>query len=145
MLALAADRVYAREGVVLNPHYKGMGGLYGSEYWTYTLPRRVGPRTALELTDRLSAISARYARELNFVDEAFGHGAREFETGVVRRAEELADHHDFTAMLAAKWERRQADERRKPLAAYRAEELARMSENFFGLIPPITKPGSDSS
>jgi len=35
-------------------------------------------------------------------------------------------------MLAAKWERRQADERRKPLAAYRAEELARMSGNFFG-------------
>jgi putative two-component system protein, hydrogenase maturation factor HypX/HoxX len=33
MMALAADRVYARDGVVLNPHYKGMG-LYGSEYWT---------------------------------------------------------------------------------------------------------------
>jgi len=30
-LALAADRVYARDGVVLNPHYKGMGNLYGSE------------------------------------------------------------------------------------------------------------------
>ena len=42
LMALAADRVYARRGVVLNPHYKGMGGLYGSEYWTYTLPRRVG-------------------------------------------------------------------------------------------------------
>ena len=24
-----------RRGVVLNPHYKGMGMLYGSEYWTY--------------------------------------------------------------------------------------------------------------
>ena len=135
MMALAADRVYARDGVVLNPHYKGMGGLYGSEYWTYTLPRRVGTRTALELTDRLMAISARYAREINFVDEAFGHDAREFEAGVVRRAEELAHHRDFTAMLAAKWERRRADERRKPLAAYRAEELARMSENFFGPDP----------
>ena len=45
MMALAADRVYARDGVVLNPHYKGMGGLYGSEYRTYTLPRRVGTRT----------------------------------------------------------------------------------------------------
>ncbi|HET9702212.1 MAG TPA: hydrogenase maturation protein, partial [Burkholderiales bacterium] len=33
-LALAADRVLAREGVILNPHYKGMGNLYGSEYWT---------------------------------------------------------------------------------------------------------------
>ena len=42
MLPLAADCVYAREGVILNPHYKTMGCLYGSEYWTYTLPRRVG-------------------------------------------------------------------------------------------------------
>jgi putative two-component system protein, hydrogenase maturation factor HypX/HoxX len=34
------------EGVVLNPHYKSMGGLYGSENWTYTLPRRVGAAKA---------------------------------------------------------------------------------------------------
>ena len=40
--ALAADRVVAREDVVLNPYYRHMGGLYGSEYWTYLLPRRVG-------------------------------------------------------------------------------------------------------
>ena len=26
MMALAADRVFGREGIVLNPHYKGMGG-----------------------------------------------------------------------------------------------------------------------
>ena len=43
-LALAADRVWVRDGVVLNPHYKGMGNLYGSEYWTYLLPRRVTAR-----------------------------------------------------------------------------------------------------
>jgi len=30
MLALAADKVYARRWIVLNPHYKRMG-LYGSE------------------------------------------------------------------------------------------------------------------
>jgi enoyl-CoA hydratase/carnithine racemase len=41
-LALAADRVWARRGVILNPHYKNMGNLYGSEYWTYLLPRRMG-------------------------------------------------------------------------------------------------------
>ena len=40
--ALAADYVLAREDVVLNPYYGHMGGLYGSEYWTYLLPRRVG-------------------------------------------------------------------------------------------------------
>ena len=43
MLALAADEVWCRSGAVLNPHYRLMG-LYGSEYWTYTLPRRVGRR-----------------------------------------------------------------------------------------------------
>ena len=37
-LALAADHVVAREDVVLNPYYRHMGGLYGSEYWTYLLP-----------------------------------------------------------------------------------------------------------
>ena len=38
-LAMAADYVVAHEGVVLNPHYKGMG-LFGSEYWTYLSGRR---------------------------------------------------------------------------------------------------------
>ena len=37
--ALAADEVVAREDVVLNPYYRHMGGLYGSEYWTYLMPR----------------------------------------------------------------------------------------------------------
>ena len=45
MLALGADRVVLREGVVLNPHYLTMG-LFGSEYWTYVLPRRIGQRAA---------------------------------------------------------------------------------------------------
>jgi putative two-component system hydrogenase maturation factor HypX/HoxX len=49
MLALVADKVYARKGVVLNPHYKRMG--YGSEYWTYSLPKRVGQKKAIELTN----------------------------------------------------------------------------------------------
>ena len=45
-LSLAADEVWMRDGVILNPHYKDMGNLYGSEYWTYLLPARArrGPR-----------------------------------------------------------------------------------------------------
>ena len=43
MLALAADQVWCRDAAVLNPHYKLMG-LHGSEYWTYTLPRRSAHR-----------------------------------------------------------------------------------------------------
>ena len=41
MLALAGDQVRCRAGAVLNPHYRLMG-LYGSEFWTYSLPCRVG-------------------------------------------------------------------------------------------------------
>ena len=50
--AVAADHVVAREDVVFNPYYQHMGGLYGSEYWTYILPRRVGAEHAAELTSR---------------------------------------------------------------------------------------------
>lgn len=49
-LALAADLVVARDDIVLNPYYQHMGGLYGSEYWTYLLPRRVGAGMSRQLT-----------------------------------------------------------------------------------------------
>ena len=45
-LARAADLVWARAGVLLNPHYRNMGNLFGSEYWTYLLPARVGSEAA---------------------------------------------------------------------------------------------------
>ena len=64
-LALAADRVLARSGIVLNPHYRNMGNLYGSEYWTYLLPRRVGAEQARDLMARrlpLGMPEARLAR-----------------------------------------------------------------------------------
>jgi putative two-component system hydrogenase maturation factor HypX/HoxX len=135
MMALASDRVFARLGVVLNPHYSGMGGLFGSEYWTYTLPRRVGARTSLELTEGRLPISARRARDLGFLDDCFGSDMVEFEAETVRRAEELARHQDFRRLLESKRERRIADERCKPLAAYRVEELSQMSRSFFGPDP----------
>ena len=49
-LARAADEVWAREGVILNPHYKDMGNLYGSEYWSYLLPRYAGADNAVRIT-----------------------------------------------------------------------------------------------
>lgn len=66
MLALAADIVLAREGVVLNPHYKTMG-LYGSEYWTYSLPRAVGSEIAHKLTEECLPISAIQAEQYGMV------------------------------------------------------------------------------
>ena len=89
MLALAADRVYATSGVVLNPHYRSMG-LYGSEYWTYTLPRRVGQKRALELTELCQPIGAQAARQIGLLDDAFGDDAKSFEAELKERAARLA-------------------------------------------------------
>jgi putative two-component system hydrogenase maturation factor HypX/HoxX len=135
MLALAADYVYARPGVVLNPHYKSMGNLFGSEYWTYTLPRRVGLDQALELTDSCLPIGTRAAKRMGFLDDAFGESAAEFEAGLRDRARQLAEDAHFWQLLGEKNARRLAHERRKSLASYREEELAKMRVNFFGADP----------
>ncbi len=133
--AAAADRVWARQNVVLNPHYKGMGGLYGSEYWTYLLPRRVGERRALELTEGTLPLGASAAREMGLIDEIFEGTAAGFHERVVAQAEALTRDGEYWMMLAMKEAIRRHDERRKPLAQYREEELARMRENFYGPDP----------
>jgi putative two-component system protein, hydrogenase maturation factor HypX/HoxX len=135
MLALAADHVYARSGIVLNPHYRSMGNLYGSEYWTYTLPRRVGPAQALELTMSCKPIGTRAAQEIGFLDDAFGEDIEAFEAKLREQARRLASNPQFRSMLRMKHESRLDDEHVKPLASYRAEELERMRFNFFGPNP----------
>ena len=134
-LALAADRVCARDGIVLNPHYKGMGNLYGSEYWTYLLPRRVGPGEARMIVDNRLPIGARRAARIGPVDDWFAGDPEAFGAEVLRRAAALASDTDFARLLAAKNARRAVEEARKPLDAYRDEELARMKLNFFGFDP----------
>jgi putative two-component system hydrogenase maturation factor HypX/HoxX len=57
MLALGADHVLVHQGAVLNPHYQSMG-LFGSGYWTYALPRRVGRYQAERLTTDCLPIDA---------------------------------------------------------------------------------------
>jgi putative two-component system hydrogenase maturation factor HypX/HoxX len=51
MMTQAADYVWAHSSIVLNPSYKNMS-LFGSEYWTYSLPRRVGSVVADRLANR---------------------------------------------------------------------------------------------
>jgi putative two-component system protein, hydrogenase maturation factor HypX/HoxX len=135
MLALAADYVYARKGVVLNPHYRSMGGLFGSEYWTYTLPRRVGRATAAALTEECRPIGTSEAKKIGFVDDSFGGDAAEFERILRFRAAQLSKREDFWHLLREKHDRRIADEGAKPLAFYRAKELDRMRANFYGSDP----------
>jgi hypothetical protein len=130
--ALAADLVYARKGVVLNPHYKGMGKLYGSEYWTYLLPKRVGACRARDLTEALLPISTRTAHQIGLINAAFEEDAASFRHHIRELAEELARSPRYAHLLAEKRHARQTDEASKPLQAYREEELQQMWQNFFG-------------
>jgi putative two-component system hydrogenase maturation factor HypX/HoxX len=134
-LALAADLVWARAGVVLNPHYKGMGNLYGSEYWTYLLPRRAGPERARAVTEARLPMGTAEALRLGLVDERLPGDPAAFEAAVRAAAARLAADPGLEARLAEKRRRRAADEAVKPLAAYRAEELERMRLNFYGFDP----------
>ncbi|MGW2034318.1 hydrogenase maturation protein [Streptomyces sp. NPDC001811] len=130
MLALAADEVWCRTGVVLNPHYRRMG-LYGSEFWTYTLPRRVGPEQAERLTTRALPVSAATAARLGLVDRLVPAAPRDFAGEVERLATGLAAAGDLDRRIATKAAARAADERDRPLARYREAELARMHALFF--------------
>jgi len=103
-----------------------------SEDWTYKLPRRVGQRRALELTLSCRPIGTRAAREMGFLDDAFGEDTGAFEAELRKQARRLARDPEFRLRLRIKHERRLDDEYVKPLANYRAKELDRMQVNFFG-------------
>ena len=47
-------------------------GLSGSEYHTYSIPKRVGEQKAKELTSQCLPISIEYSKEIGLVDEVFG-------------------------------------------------------------------------
>ncbi len=131
MLALAADQVWCRSGAVLNPHYKLMG-LHGSEYWTYTLPRRVGAAEAARLTQACLPVRPASALRSGLVDQVITGDAPGFRAEVAALAEQLARGCDYPARLAAKARQLAAAEKQRPLASYRAAELAVMSRNFSG-------------
>ena len=134
-LARAADAVWAREAVILNPHYKNMGNLYGSEYWTYLLPRRVGMDAAQAIMRDRQPLTAQRALQTGFTDACLPGDLSAYQTEVARRAADLAAAPDFAARLTAKREARARDEAVKPLAAYREEELTQMRRNFYGFDP----------
>ena len=132
-LALAADEVWARDGVILNPHYRNMGNLYGSEYWTYLLPRRVGQDGVRQVMGNRLPIGAREAVRLGLVDRLLD--AADPLGAAMEQAHALATTDDLGARLAARNARREADEAVKSLQAYREAELERMRLNFYGFDP----------
>jgi putative two-component system hydrogenase maturation factor HypX/HoxX len=134
-LARAADEVWLREGVVLSPHYKDMGNLYGSELWTYLLPRHAGEESAKAIMDARLPMGSAKAVALGFADDRFGASGEDFLREARVRAEALVASPGWAGRLAEKRHRRAADEAIKPLSAYRCEELERMRMNFYGFDP----------
>ncbi len=134
-LARAADEVWARQGVILNPHYKDMGNLYGSEYWSYLLPRYAGADNAERITRARLPMGTGEALSLGLLDQVFAKSVDDFITMVKRHAVDLAAVPAFAPRLAIKNRRRAADELARPLQAYREQELERMHLNFYGFDP----------
>ncbi len=134
-LARAADRVWARRGVVLNPHYKDMGNLYGSEYWSYLLPRYAGHENARRIVQSRLPMGVGEGRELGLIDEIIESETQGFVTAVEQNAETMASGPDYETRVAQKNRSRQRDEKEKPLQAYRDEELEKMRLNFYGFDP----------
>ncbi|MFJ1732638.1 hydrogenase maturation protein [Streptomyces sp. NPDC088254] len=135
MLALAADEVWCRSGAVLNPHYRLMG-LYGSEYWTYSLPRRVGRAAAERLMSDALPVSAASAERIGLVDRVLAGGPAEFAAEAGALAARLAALPATASRIAAK--KADLDRLRSttPLSEYRERELARMRAIFHDPAAP---------
>lgn len=133
MMPLAADKIFARDGVIFNPHYKNMGELYGSEYWTYLLPKRVGKELAFTLTEQRLPISAKKAWQIKLIDKVLDKHHDIFNAQVKNWVDSLiADNDLLQKCLSEKAKARCNDEASKALATYRKFELTQMYENFYG-------------
>ncbi len=134
-LARAADFVWLRKGVILSPHYKDMGNLFGSEFWTYLLPRYVGAENARIIADARLPMGTREAVSLGLAEARFGETRDGFCNEAYSRAQCLSERDEFAKFLADKKSRRDSDETARPLDSYRSAELEKMRRNFFGFDP----------
>lgn len=134
-LALAADEAWAHGGVVLNPHYRNMGNLYGSEYWTWTLPRRCGAQAARDIPRERLPWGARQALQARLLDRVAGESSGELVAAVTAHARALVASGEAAVRIEAKRAQRAADEAERPLQAHADDELTRMRRNFYGFDP----------
>lgn len=130
VMAAACDQVWIRSGVVLNVHYQTMG-LYGSEYWTYVLPKRVGVENAQRLMQECMPTLASEAQDMGLADLVLPEQWSECQREIDRLCVELSEGARSSRELAAKAKARAWDERCKPLQTYRDEELSHMQRTFY--------------
>lgn len=130
ILPLACDRVVIRNGVVLNPHYDNMG-LYGSEYWTYLLPKKVGSELAFDLARECQPMLAVEAFNHGLADTLFAESWEEFHHQLFELVERVSDEAEYHDALTIKRRERASDELDKPLSDYRQQELEKMHSTFY--------------
>lgn len=129
MAALACDLVWAHGNTVLNPHYKSIG-LYGSEYWSYFLPRRVGSDMALELTERCMPVSAKSAKAIGMIDDILSPSRKGFMEEVMKNASILGKDQAFQEKIVSAKNQERCPEWHQSLELARSQELRIMRENF---------------
>ncbi|MCP4076190.1 MAG: hydrogenase maturation protein [Gammaproteobacteria bacterium] len=138
-LARAADEVWARKGVILNPHYKDMGNLYGSEYWSYLLPRFAGDENSQRISQSRLPMGLTEAKALGLVDKIIDAPRNLFYEAVQQHCKKLLNkasgNLSINQRLDKKRQQRTHDEAIKPLSAYRELELNKMKQNFYGFDP----------
>lgn len=137
-IALACDYVLIRQGVILNAHYKTLG-LFGSEYHTYLLAKKVGNNKSKELLDSCLAIGAIRALEINLVNKVFNEDKTIYQNEIIDFCENIALSDDYYDLLDKKEHSRLKDEKTKPLEEYRKEELVLMKESFFNTNSTFNK------
>ncbi len=81
---------FNRSGVILNPHYKDMGNLYGSEYWTNLLPKRAGEENVQKVTQARLPMGTAAAKRLGLVDRVLSRAPDDVEKEIRRLARELS-------------------------------------------------------
>jgi len=95
------------------------------------LARRVGGPTAVRLTGDCRPVGAAEAVGLGLADEVGPADRGRFERWLAEYARRLASGPARARLVDTVRMRREEDELCKPLSAYRAEELAEMSQDMF--------------
>jgi putative two-component system hydrogenase maturation factor HypX/HoxX len=131
IIPLAADRIVASRRSVLYPYYKEMA-LYGSEYWTYLLPKRVGQKKADDLMETGFPLGADEALRIGYIDQIFSEGEKAYMDEVKIFAQKAAGCEAYAKLIEQKNAERDEDELLKPLLQYNKEETERMALNFSG-------------
>jgi putative two-component system hydrogenase maturation factor HypX/HoxX len=139
--ALSCDYVIARDGVVLNPHYKTIG-LSGSEFHTYTLPKRVGETLAQKLLDEALPLNASMAKKIGLIDEVFSEDMDLFFEELDKFAQDLVKDEDKWYDIIDK-KRDLLEEDIERIEYYHKQELEKMYPEFWDKSSEFHKLRSD--